>query len=50
MLEFITDAYKVIQYYIMFLFRIYIVDGVSIGSVFLVSIILWIISVIWVRN
>lgn len=49
--DFINDFMDVLQSYVNFLFSLVIIPGVSVGSILLVSLILWIITVVlWPRR
>lgn len=43
MIDYINQVMDVLQLYVNFLFTLYVVPGVSIGSIFLLSTLLWII-------
>lgn len=51
MLDYLTSFFHVIQGYISFLFSLQFLPGVSIGSVFLVSLVLYVIvKLFWPRG
>lgn len=51
MLAYLNQVFDVISAYVTFLFGLYVMPGVSIGSIFLVGTLLWIITTtLWMRG
>lgn len=51
MVDYLNSVFDVIKLYVRFLFGLNVVQGVSIGSIFLVASLLWAITVaFWVRR
>lgn len=50
MINYLNEFFGVLKLYVNWLFTLFLTDGVSLGSIFLVASIFWVISIIWPRS